>query len=108
MTAPFVTKLRSPQAPIQLGAESGETLHLRAQVLEAWDAVRIDANPNESVRELKLRALAAIYPNSPPPKDFVVKLHGFEILNEDLSLAEAGALNGSIFLIADKRRRPVQ
>jgi hypothetical protein len=108
VTAPFVTKLRSPQEPIQLGGESGETLHLRAQVLEAWDAVRIDANPNETVRDLKLRTLAAIYPNSPPPKDFVVKLHGFEILDEDVSLAEAGAVDGSIFLIADKRRRPVQ
>jgi hypothetical protein len=108
VTAPFVTKLRSPQAPIQLGAPSADTLHLRVQVLEAWDAVRIDANPAETVRDLKLRALAAIYPNSPPPKDFAVKLNGFEVLNENVALSEAGALDGSIFLIADRRRRPVQ
>jgi hypothetical protein len=70
--------------------------------------VRIDANPSETVRGLKARALAAIYPNSPPAGDFAVKLHGFEILNEDVSLGEAGAVDGSIFLIADRRRRPVQ
>ena len=108
MTAPFVTGLRSPRAPIVLGPPSDKVLHLRAQVLEAWDAVRIDANPFEPVKNLKLRALEALYPHSADPDEFVVKLRGFEILDESVSLAEAGAAEGSIFLIADRRRRPVQ
>jgi hypothetical protein len=108
MTAPFVTSLRTPNAPIVLGRPSDRTLHLRAQVLEAWDAVRIDANPAEPVKSLKLRALAALYPHSGDPAEFVVKLRGIEILDENVSLADAGAIEGSTFLIADRRRRPVQ
>ncbi len=108
MTAPFTTALRAPRQPIVLGSPSGNTMHVRAQVLEAWDAVRIDANPSESIGNLKLRALEELYPNAADPREFVVKLHGFEILDESVSLADAGATDGSIFLIADRRRRPVQ
>jgi len=108
VTAPFVASLRSPHAPIILGRPSEKVLHLRAQVLEAWDAVRIDANPAEPVKNLKLRVLEALYPHSADPSEFVVKLRGIEILDENVSLAEAGAVEGSIFLIADRRRRPVQ
>lgn len=108
MTAPFVTRLRAPRTAIVLGAASNATLHLRAQVLEAWDAVRVDANPEATIRELKLRALEELYPHGYPADEFVVKLHGFEVLDENVSLARAGAVNGSIFLIADRRRRPVQ
>jgi len=76
-------------------------------VLEAWDAVRIDANPAEPVSALKLCALEKLFPDSHSAADFVVKLHGFEILDESISLADAGAKDGSILLIADRRRRPV-
>jgi hypothetical protein len=82
-------------------------LHIRAQVLEAWDAVRIDANPSEPVRMVKIRALEELYPEAQSPDEFVVKLHGFEILDESVSLAGAGVKDGAILLIADRRRRPV-
>ena len=42
------------------------------------------------------------------PDEFVLKLRGFEVLNEDVSLAEAGAIEGSIFLVTYRRRRPVR
>ena len=42
------------------------------------------------------------------PGDFVLKLRGFEVLNEEVSLAEAGAVEGSIFLVTYRRRRPVR
>jgi len=108
VTAPFTTALRAPGEPIVLGRQSADTIHIRAQVLEAWDAVRVDADPSESVENLKLRALEELYPNAADPREFVVKLRGFEILDEGVSLADAGAKNGSILLIADRRRRPVQ
>jgi hypothetical protein len=107
MSPPFVTALRARKAPLVVGEKSGDMLRIRAQVLEAWDAIRIDASPSETVRAVKLRALEELYPEAPSANEFVVKLHGFEILNENVTLAQAGVKNGSILLIADRRRRPV-
>jgi hypothetical protein len=107
LSASFVSALRTRGKPLVIGDRSPKMLHLRAQVLEAWDAVRIDANPAEPVRTVKIRALEELYPESPSPDEFVVKLHGFEILDERVSLADAGVKEGAILLIADRRRRPV-
>lgn len=82
-------------------------MRVRAQVLEAWDAIRIDADPSASVRSLKQLALRELYPENIPEEEFVVKLNGFEILDEDMPLSATGARNGSTFLITDRRRRPV-
>lgn len=82
-------------------------MKVRAQVLEAWDAVRIDADPSASVRSLKQLALRELFPENIPDEEFVVKLNGFELLDEDAPLSATGARNGSTFLIADRRRRPV-
>jgi hypothetical protein len=103
----FVPALRARREPIVLGEASGAVLRIRAQVLEAWDAVRIDANAAEPVRAVKLRALEELYPETYAADEYVVKLHGFEILDENVSLADAGVKDGSILLIADRRRRPV-
>jgi len=109
MTAPmpFVNTLRTRGAPLQLGSPSGAVLHLRAQVLEAWDAIRVDADPSASVKSLKNLALQALYPQV-DADDYVVKLHGWEILDENSPISSTGARNGSIFLISDRRRRPVE
>ena len=107
MSGAFVTALRTPREPIVIGEKTSGMLRIRAQVLEAWDAVRIDANPVEPVRTVKARALEALYPDSYSAEEFVCKLHGFEILDENVSLADAGVKDGSILLIADRRRRPV-
>lgn len=109
MTAavPFVTRLRTQGAPFTLGAASDKVLHLRAQVLEAWDAIRIDANPEATVRSLKELAMRELAPEA-PVDDYVVKLHGFEVLDEDAPISSTAAKNGSIFLITDRRRRPVE
>jgi hypothetical protein len=82
-------------------------MKVRAQVLEAWDVIRIDADPAASVRSLKQLALRELYPENIPEKEFVVKLNGFEILDEDAPLSATDARDGSTFLIADRRRRPV-
>ena len=42
---------------------AGAPLQLRAQVLEAWDAIRIDADPSASVKSLKQLALRELYPH---------------------------------------------
>lgn len=105
---PFVSELRTYGSPLTLGSQSSKVLHLRAQVLEAWDAVRIDADPEASVRSLKELAMRELAPEAVKIDDYVVKLHGFEILDEAAPISSTIAKNGSIFLITDRRRRPVQ
>jgi hypothetical protein len=83
-------------------------MRVRAQVLEAWDAIRIDAAPSASVRSLKELALRALYPDPRHAADFMVKFRGYEVLDEDAPLSSTGARDGSTFLITDRRRRPVE
>jgi len=110
MTAPrlFVNGLRTQGHAFKLGAPSGPALQLRAQVLEAWDAIRIDADPSASVRSLKQLALRELYPDTKHESEYVVKLHGFEVLDEGAPISSTAAKNGSTFLITDRRRRPVE
>ena len=107
MSSQFVGTLRTQGKPFTLGAPSGNPMRVRAQVLEAWDAIRIDADPSASVRSLKELALRELYPENLPETEFVVKLNGFEILDEEAPLSATGARDGSTFLITDRRRRPV-
>jgi hypothetical protein len=106
--APFVNSLRTRGEPFKLGAPSDKPLRLKAQVLEAWDAIPIDANPSASVRSLKQLALRELYPDVRHDDEYMVKLNGFEVLDEDAPISSTAARNGSTFLITDRRRRPVE
>ena len=110
MTAPrpFVNGLRTRGPAFKLGSPRGPAMQLRAQVLEAWDAIGIDADPSASVKSLKQLALRELYSDSKHEREYVVKLHGFEILDEDAPISSTAAKNGSTFLITDRRRRPVE
>ena len=108
MTAPFVTNLRTNGELIRLGSGDEPTFHLRVQVAELWDSVRLDAPPSESVISAKRAALGALYPVGIDPDEYVVRLHGFEILDESVSLNAAGIRDGSILLLVKRRRQPVR
>ena len=108
MTVPFVAQLRSRPGVVRLGTDGQPRITLRVQLAEAWDTVRVDTPPSEPVAAVKAEALAALQPNADPPDAFVVKLNGFEILDENVSVAESGASNGSTFLLSYRRRRPVR
>ena len=108
MTAPFVSQLRSRPGVLRLGADGQARITVRVQLLEAWDVVRVETPAGERVGTLKAEALAALQPNGAPADDFVLKLNGFEILDENVSVADTGAKNGSTFLVTHRRRRPVR
>jgi hypothetical protein len=108
MSAPFVTQLRTRGDVIQMASSGAESITVRVEMPEVWDTVRVAVAPTEPALGLKLRALAALYPSSEPPEEFVMKLRGFEVLNESESLAALGAVDGSIFLLTHRRRRPVR
>lgn len=108
MTAPFVVGLRTRPRSLRIGPAGAPTIALRVQGAEKWDAVRIDAPASEPVLALKMAALEALFPAAEYHDDFVLKLRGFEVLDERDSLSEIGAVNGSIFLLGHRRRRPVR
>lgn len=108
MSVPFVTTLRTAGDPIKVG-ESENPLHIRIQVADLWDSVRVDAGGDQPVSAVKRAALAEFYPDGGVnPDELVVRLHGFEILDESKSLADSGVRDGSILLLVSRRRRPVR
>lgn len=80
---------------------------IRVEVPERWDVALIETSPETSVREVKEAALRDVSPDD-DAADYVIKLRGFEVLDESVTLANAGARNGSIFLLTHRRRRPVR
>jgi heptaprenylglyceryl phosphate synthase len=108
MTAPFVTEIRTTDDVIRVGGSDGAVMHLRVQVAELWDTVRVDAAGMSSVAEVKNAALAAFFPAGVNSDEFVTKLRGFEILNENDTLEASGVRDGSTILLARRRRRPVK
>ena len=108
MTArPFVSELRTRDGALRIGSGT-PTMTLRVEAAEVWDAVIVETNPSSPVSEWKRAAVTALLGAKAKPDDFVLKLRGFDVLNEEVSLAEAGAVDGSIFLVTYRRRRPVR
>ena len=107
MSVPFVTGLRARRDTVHVGATDGRALTLRVEVPELWDVVRVSAAPEATVDELKAASLRALNPRANPDA-YVIKLRGFEVLDERTLLEDAGAIDGSIFLLTHRRRRPVR
>ena len=90
-------------------AREGEpTITVRVEVPEAWDVARFVVSPATPARDLKLRALQELAPDVRYADDFVLKLRGWEVLDEAASLADVGVLDGSILLLTSRRKRPVR
>lgn len=107
MTVPFVATVRSRPGSLRVAAPGVPTISIRVELLERWDTVRIEVDPTETVLAVKVAALAALAPHS-EPDEYMTKLRGFEVLDELLSVRDAGAVDGSIFLLAHRRRRAVR
>ena len=107
-STPFVATVRSRPGVIRLGDPASPTITIRVQMPEVWDTVRLEVPPDEPVLSVKVRALEALFPEGDFHEDFVLKLRGFEVLEENSSAADAGAVDGSIFLLTHRRRRPVR
>lgn len=108
MTAPFVDTLRADADTIHLEVTGSEAIHVRVQSAELWRTVRVVVATWQLVGSVKAAALEAFFPGGADAADFMVKLHGFEILHEDASLAFVGVRNGSTLLLTRRRRRPVR
>ena len=108
MSEPFVASLRTAkEAPIPVGTPGVGALTIRVEVPERWDVALLSAAPTASVSAVKRTALHEIAPDD-DLAEYVIKLRGFEIYDENLSISDAGARDGSIFLLTHRRRRPVR
>lgn len=105
---PFVATLRSQPSVIRLAADGQPHVTLRVEMPEVWDVVRVETPPATPVRAVKRRALEVLYPDYGDIDAFVMKLNGAVVPDEDVSVADAGAQDGSIFLLTFRRRRPVR
>lgn len=108
MNAPFVTGLRARSTTIRLAPDETAAITIRIEMPEVWDVVRVVVAPTEPVLAVKVRALEALFPEAEMHEDFVLKLRGWEILDEAASLADAGVVDGSILLLTHRRRRAVR
>lgn len=106
--APFVSTLRVRPTPLRLGDPSADAITVRVQMPEVWDTVRIEVPPSEPVLSVKVAALRALFPDGEFHEDFVLKRNGAEVLDETASVRDTGAVDGSIFLVTHRRRRPVR
>ena len=105
---PFVATLRSQPTVIRLAGDGQPHVTLRVQMPEVWDVVRVETPPATPVRAVKRRALEVLYPDYGDANAFIMKLNGAAVRDEDTSVADAGARDGSIFLLTFRRRRPVR
>lgn len=106
---PFVTQLRTRGAPVRLAPEgAADAITIRVEVPEIWDVQAFVVRPGEPVVSLKQQALAHLYPQAASHEDFVLKFRGWEVLDEQASLATVGVQNGSILLLTHRRRRAVK
>jgi len=108
MSGPFVNQLRTRGEVIELASPGGPAITVRVEMPEVWDVVLVRASPDERILLVKLRALEALSPGNEPHEEYVLKLHGWEVLDEEATLASTGAVDGSIFLLTHRRRRAIR
>ena len=108
MSAPFVATVRARPETVRLTGDGEANLTIRVEMPEVWDVVRFAVSTTTPTRELKLRALEELLPSAKYPEDFVLKLRGWEVLDELASLGSIGVQNGSILLLTSRRKRPVR
>ena len=107
MSAPFVQSLRTRREAVRISGGDGRLLNLRVEVPEIWDVVQVLAPPSAPVLAVKDAVLNAVMSNV-DEVHYVMKLRGWEVLDEGQSLEDVGAIDGSIFLLTHRRRRPVR
>jgi hypothetical protein len=104
----FVNQLRARGEPIRMAPAGAPAITVRVEMAEIWETIKIIVSPDEPVLGLKVRALSVLSPSADIHEEFVLKFKGWEIVDENVSLAAAGVTDGSIFLLQHRSRRAVR
>jgi hypothetical protein len=86
---------------------SSDTMPVRIMVHDAWDEVELDFAATRSIAEAKQRALELTHVDQPPDL-FEVKYRGASILDESISLHDAGVVPNAGLIVLRRRRSPVR
>ena len=100
--------LRSRRDRIALGNDGPGAITVRVQIAELWDTITVRCAEGTSSRALKQAVLDAFGERHHPASDYVLKLRGFEVLDEGAPVTVVGAREGSTFLMTVRHRRPVR
>ena len=103
-----LSSIRSRPGVLALSAGGADDFTVRVQMPELWDTIAVRCGEHTSVIAMKKASLEAFGEHTHPIEDYVLKLRGFEVLDEGAPVAVAGAREGSTFLLTDRRRRPVR
>jgi len=80
---------------------------VRVTVADVWDTVPLDLPPSTSLADLKREALLRTRVRH-DPDEYVVKFRGAEILDESVTLKDAGIPPNAALIVLPRRRRPVR
>lgn len=105
---PFVLQLRTRGDGLDLSAGASDAFLIRAQVHEAWDAVRVRVAPGTPVAQVKRAALAALLGPNAEVEAYMSKVHGSEVHDEGRPVSECDMRAGSTLFIHARRRRAVR
>lgn len=108
MTEPFVAQLRTQGEALPLAATGTSAMTVRVEMPELWETIRVEVSPDEPVAALKRRALEVFLSGAAAPERFVLKLNGWNVLDESAPVASTGAGEGAVFLLTHRLRRPVR
>lgn len=85
------------------------TVRVRVTVIDAWDTVALDAQPDTPLGELKVEALRRTLRRADPPADdYELKFRGGLVLDERQTVAAAGVPQDGALIVLPRRRRPVR
>lgn len=107
MSSAFVGQLRATRAPIVMESGAG-TITVRAEASDIWETARVTTKPATRVSDFARAVVKAVYGETAHEGEFVLKHRGWELLDPLATLADAGIVDGSIVLVAYRRRRPVR
>ncbi len=112
MTAPatVVNSLRTQNGVLAIGdhVDSPTVITMKVTMPDLWETIAVRCEGDTPVSTLKRAAPEAFNQPTLFPEDYVLKLRGFEVLDESAPVTVAGAREGSTFLLTFRRRRPVR
>jgi hypothetical protein len=80
---------------------------VRVTVADVWDTVPLELPPSTSLADLKREALLRARVRH-DPGEYVVKFRGAEMLDESVTLKDAGIPPNAALIVLPRRRRPVR
>jgi hypothetical protein len=109
-SAAFVSTIRTTGVPLRVvpDGHTGPVWTVRVQLLEAWDAVRVEVAPTATIDALVRAALTQLGGATAQADAYDCKHRGVRIVRRDQSIAAAGVVDGATLLLALAARLPVR